>query len=175
MSSQAIPLDDPQSIDEHALPSPEYGADDAEARPVPHSDIREILRHERLPRPEEPAAHALVQALVEAGVDTFFGIPGGPISPVFDAVLQVAGARLIESRHESSAAFAAADYYRASGKIPAVLVTAGPGATNVVTGVVSAHLERTPMLVVCGDVAWALRRPEEPLSSANHHAALPGV
>jgi acetolactate synthase-1/2/3 large subunit len=96
-----------------------------------------------------------VRALVEAGVDTFFGIPGGPVSPVFDAILHTPGARLIESRHETGAAFAAADYQRASGRTPAVVVTAGPGATNVVTGVVSAHLERIPMLVICGDVAWA--------------------
>lgn len=101
------------------------------------------------------AAYRLIKALVEAGVETFFGIPGGPISPVFDAILHTEGARLIESRHETSAAFAAADYYRASGKVPAVVVTAGPGATNAVTGVVSAHLERIPMLVICGDVAWA--------------------
>jgi acetolactate synthase-1/2/3 large subunit len=105
--------------------------------------------------PQLPAAHRLVQALVDAGVDTFFGVPGGPVSPVFDAILQVEGARLIESRHETGAAFAAADYQRASGRTPAVVVTAGPGATNVVTGVVSAHLERVPMLLICGDVAWA--------------------
>lgn len=102
-----------------------------------------------------PAAHRLVRALVQSGVDTFFGIPGGPVSPVFDAILNTKGARLIESRHETGAAFAAADYQRASGRTPAVVVTAGPGATNVVTGVVSAHLERVPMLVICGDVAWA--------------------
>ena len=101
------------------------------------------------------AAHRLVRALVNAGVETFFGIPGGPVSPVFDAILNTEGARLIESRHETSAAFAAADYYRASGRVPAVVVTAGPGATNAVTGVVSAHLERIPMLLICGDVAWA--------------------
>ena len=52
-------------------------------------------------------------------------------------------------------AFAAAGYYRASGCVPCVVVTAGPGATNVVTGVVSAHLEQVPMLVISGDVAWA--------------------
>jgi len=104
---------------------------------------------------EAPAAHRLVRALVAAGVDTFFGIPGGPVSPVFDAILNTQGARLIESRHETSAAFAAADYYRASGRVPAVVVTAGPGATNAVTGVVSAHLERVPLLLICGDVAWA--------------------
>ena len=134
----------------------------------PHSDVRNSYVAElRPPTPvyslaqhaqktqELPAAHALVAALVEAGVDTFFGVPGGPVSPVFDAVLQVSGARLIESRHETHAAFAAADYHRASGRVPAVVVTAGPGATNVVTGVVSAHLERVPMLVICGDVAWA--------------------
>ena len=65
------------------------------------------------------------------------------------------GARLIESRHESHAAFAAALYYRASGRVPAVVVTAGPGVTNAVTGIASASLERTPMLVIAGDVAWA--------------------
>src|SRR5262245_56645276 len=135
----------------------------------PYSDVRNSYVAElRPPTPvhslaslaqpaqnELPAAHALVTALVEAGVDTFFGVPGGPVSPIFDAVLQVSGARLIESRQETHAAFAAADYYRASGRVPAVMVTAGPGATNVVTGVVSAYLERVPMLVICGDVAWA--------------------
>jgi acetolactate synthase-1/2/3 large subunit len=100
-------------------------------------------------------ARSLVDALVAAGVDTFFGIPGGPVSPVFDAVLQNGRARLVESRHESAAAFAAVGYHRASGRVPAVIVTAGPGATNAVTGIVSAHLERVPMLVICGDVAWA--------------------
>lgn len=105
--------------------------------------------------PDSSAAHRLVRALVDAGVETFFGIPGGPVSPVFDAILGTTGARLIESRHETSAAFAAADYYRGSGRVPAVVVTAGPGATNVVTGIVSAHLERVPMLLICGDVAWA--------------------
>lgn len=104
---------------------------------------------------EASAAHRLVRALVAAGVETFFGIPGGPVSPVFDAILHTEGARLIESRHETSAVFAAADYYRASGRVPAVVVTAGPGATNAVTGVVSAHLERVPLLLICGDVAWA--------------------
>ncbi len=105
--------------------------------------------------PATTAAEQLVAALVAAGVDTFFGIPGGPVSPVFDAVLRHGGTRLIESRHETSAAFAAAGYHRATNRVPAVIVTAGPGATNVVTGVVSAHLSRVPMVVICGDVAWA--------------------
>lgn len=104
---------------------------------------------------EATAARALVEVLLQAGVDTFFGIPGGPVSPLFDAVLTTPRARLVESRHETSAAFAAAGYWRATGKTPAILVTAGPGVTNAVTGVASAHLSHVPMLVLCGDVAWA--------------------
>src|SRR5262245_56720595 len=100
------------------------------------------------------AAVRLIEALVARGVDTFFGIPGGPVCPVFEAIRVTRCARLIESRHESHAAFAAALYYRASGKCPAVVVTAGPGVTNAVSGIASASLERTPMLVIAGDVAW---------------------
>ena len=122
----------------------------------PDSEIRDL--HEEVPsaRASAPpsAARALVKALVDAGVRTFFGVPGGPVSPLFEAVLEHGGARLIESRHETAAAFAAATYYRASGQVACVLVTAGPGATNAVTGVTSAHLSRVPMLVISGDVAW---------------------
>jgi acetolactate synthase-1/2/3 large subunit len=101
------------------------------------------------------AARHLVVALIEAGADTFFGVPGGPVAPVFHAVLQEPGARLIESRHESAAAFEACGYFRATGRVPVVLLTAGPGATNAVTGIASAYFERIPMVVICGDVAWA--------------------
>jgi acetolactate synthase-1/2/3 large subunit len=105
--------------------------------------------------PDGAAARHLVEALVGRGVDTFFGIPGGPICALFEAIRCEPRARLVESRHESHAAFAAALFYRASGRVPAVIVTAGPGITNAVTGVASASLERIPMLVVSGDVAWA--------------------
>ena len=67
------------------------------------------------------AARALVKTLVEAGVRTFFGVPGGPVSPLFEAILEHGEARLIESRHETAAAFAAATYYRASGQVACVL------------------------------------------------------
>jgi acetolactate synthase I/II/III large subunit len=103
----------------------------------------------------DAAARRLIAALVARGVDTFFGIPGGPVCPVFEAIRLTPSARLIESRHESHAAFAASLYQRASGCVPAVVVTAGPGVTNAVTGIASASLERTPMLVIAGDVAWA--------------------
>lgn len=120
----------------------------------PESYIRELRSvSESSPEEYRAAAAHVVAVLVASGADTFFGVPGGPVSPVFDAVLQTPGARLIESRHEAHAAFAAAGFWRSTGKVPVVLVTAGPGATNVVTGVASAHLERVPMLVISGDVA----------------------
>jgi acetolactate synthase-1/2/3 large subunit len=101
------------------------------------------------------AARRLVDALIARGVDTFFGIPGGPICPLFEAIRMNPDATLIESRHETHAAFAAALFYRVSGRVPAIVVTAGPGITNAATGVASASLERVPMLVIAGDVAWA--------------------
>jgi acetolactate synthase-1/2/3 large subunit len=106
--------------------------------------------------PEETAAAQVVNALLALGVDTYFGVPGGPVMPLFDAILKAAPeVKLVDSRHETNAAFAAAGYWRATGKVPVVVVTAGPGATNVVTGIASAHLERVPMILICGDVAWA--------------------
>src|SRR4051794_18808480 len=72
------------------------------------SDHYQVGRKE----PSEKAAYRLVEALVDAGVDTFFGLPGGPIMPLFDAILRHAKVRLIESRQETNAAFAAAGYYR---------------------------------------------------------------
>lgn len=101
------------------------------------------------------AAMQMVEHLVERGVDTFFGIPGGPICPFFEAIRLHPQAVLIESRHESHAAFAAAAYFRATGQLAAVVVTAGPGVTNAVTGIASAYSEAVPMLVVAGDVAWS--------------------
>lgn len=124
------------------------------------SDIHEILgvpppppglRSTEAPR---RAARAVVESLVAAGIDTFFGVPGGPAAPLFDAIDDVGGARLVESRQESAAAFEAAGYFRATGRAAAVMVTAGPGITQVVTGVVNASFERVPMVVIAADVAW---------------------
>ncbi len=128
-----------------------------EASPV--SDIHELLRGSQLFTPVAAtpvrAAYALIDALVTAGVDTFFGVPGGPAAPLFQALDEVPGARLVESRQETAAAFEAAGYFRATGKVAAIVVTAGPGATQAVTGVVNASLERVPMIVIAGDVAWS--------------------
>jgi acetolactate synthase-1/2/3 large subunit len=95
----------------------------------------------------------MINALVHAGVDTYFGVPGGPVMPVFDAIVRASNATLIEPRHETNGTFEAMGFNRASGRVPAVVVTAGPGATNVITGITAAHFERVPMILVVGDVA----------------------
>lgn len=102
-------------------------------------------------------ADLIISALVDLGTDTFFGVPGGPVAPIFDAIWTTPRARLIESRHETGAAFAAAGYQKSGGRVPCVVVTAGPGATNALTGVTAAHFERTPMIVISGDVSWAAK------------------
>lgn len=125
------------------------------SQPEPDDDSPPISYITELaPATTRPAADHVVDALVEAGIDTVFGVPGGPVMPFFDAVVRRPGIRLVESRHESHAAFAAMGYFRATGRPAVVAVTAGPGATNAITGIVAAHLESVPMLVVCGDVAW---------------------
>jgi acetolactate synthase-1/2/3 large subunit len=121
----------------------------------PISEIREILWPKPIEANPVRAARALITALVNAGVRTYFGVPGGPAAPIFQALDEVEGARLVESRQETAAAFEAAGWYRATGEVAAVVVTAGPGATSAVTGVVNASLERVPMIVIAGDVAWS--------------------
>ncbi len=120
---------------------------------VPSTNVAVPVSDER--RQSFTAAEMIVERLCETGLDTFFGIPGGPVIPFFDAILTNPRATLIEPRHESHGIFAAMGFYRASGRTPVMVVTAGPGATNIVTGVVAAHLERIPIVVISGDVAWA--------------------
>jgi len=122
---------------------------------APQSYIQELRPKKASTLPEDASARRLVDALVKNGVNTFFGVPGGPICPFFEAVRLDSRATLVESRHESHAAFSAVAFARATGEVPAVVVTAGPGITNAVTGIASAHLERVPMLVIAGDVAWS--------------------
>src|SRR4051812_7209805 len=78
-------------------------------------------------------ADILVEILAEAGVTTFFGIPGGAISPVYDALYAPPELRVVNARHETGAAFMAMGYARSGGGLPALLMTSGPGITNVIT------------------------------------------
>src|SRR4030095_12118467 len=89
--------------------------------------------------------------LEDAGVDVVFGIPGGAISPVHDAMLD-SSLRPITTRTESCAMFAAAACARTTGKLAVVAVTSGPGVLNAVTGLASAWCDNVPVLLLVGEV-----------------------
>ena len=98
-------------------------------------------------------AEALIRSMLNEGVDTIFGYPGGAIMPVFDALYDFNGQlNHILTRHEQGAAHAAQGYARVSGKVGVCLVTSGPAATNVVTGIGDAMIDSTPMVVITGQV-----------------------
>jgi acetolactate synthase-1/2/3 large subunit len=94
----------------------------------------------------------LVDMLVQSGVDVVFGLPGGPISTVHDALLDHGEIRHVTTRHESGAMFAAAGYARTTGKLGVAIVTSGPGVLNAMTGLASAHCDGLPVLLLVGEV-----------------------
>lgn len=102
-------------------------------------------------------AEALMRALLEENVDTIFGYPGGSIITVFDAMYSYRDSiRQILTRHEQGAIHAAQGYARVTGETGVVIVTSGPGATNVVTGLADAMLDSTPLVVISGQVSSPL-------------------
>ena len=97
-------------------------------------------------------AEMVVAALKDQGVTTLFGYPGGAVLPIYDAIFQQNAIRHILVRHEQGAAHAAEGYARSSGKVGVLLVTSGPGATNVVTGLTDALLDSIPLVCITGQV-----------------------
>ena len=100
---------------------------------------------------QDTCADLIVAYLAKMGIDTVFGVPGGAIEPFLNALARSSrngGPRLVVARHESGAAFMADGYYRETGKMGVVCSTTGPGATNLLTGVVSAAADEVPMLVI---------------------------
>lgn len=85
-------------------------------------------------------------------MEIIFGLPGGQIIPVYDALYDCAGLKHILMRHEQGAAHAADGYARASGKVGVCFATSGPGATNLVTGLANAHMDSIPMVAITGQV-----------------------
>lgn len=98
-------------------------------------------------------ADVLVDLLVSHGVELIFGLPGGPISPIHDALLDRSEIRVITTRHESGALFGACGYARTTGKLGVALVTSGPGAFNAMSGLASAYCDGLPVLLLVGEVA----------------------
>ena len=102
-------------------------------------------------------AEALIKSLICEGVDTVFGYPGGAIIPVYDKLYDYTSQlKHILVRHEQGATHAAQGYARATGKTGVVIVTSGPAATNVITGLSDALMDSTPLVVITGQVASSL-------------------
>jgi acetolactate synthase I/II/III large subunit len=99
-----------------------------------------------------PAIHAMLQILEEEGVEYIFGVPGGPLTALFEALQERGRIRLVMAKHEGGAAFMAASYARVSRRLAVCCGTSGPGATNAITGVASAHADSLPLLFLTGQV-----------------------
>ncbi|MBU2540590.1 MAG: biosynthetic-type acetolactate synthase large subunit [Candidatus Omnitrophica bacterium] len=96
-------------------------------------------------------AQILIEALKKENVEVIFGYPGGSVLPLFD-VLYDAPIKFILTRHEQAAAHAADGYARATGKVGVCIVTSGPGATNLTTGLATAFMDSVPVVAITGQV-----------------------
>lgn len=102
---------------------------------------------------ELPAAEALLVLLEREGVDCVFGVPGGPLTSLFEAIAERSRVRFVLARHEAGAAFMAAAHALVTGRLAVVCGTSGPGATNALTGVAVAKTNGLPVLVLSGQVS----------------------
>ena len=102
-------------------------------------------------------AEIIMECLLEQGVDTIFGYPGGAVLNIYDALYAYRGKiRHITTAHEQAAAHAADGYARSSGKTGVCLATSGPGATNLITGIATAYMDSIPMVAITGNVGRSL-------------------
>jgi len=99
-------------------------------------------------------AEAVIRCLLEEGVETLYGYPGGAIMPIYDELYKFQDKlHHVLTRHEQGATHAAQGYARTSGKVGVAVATSGPGATNLVTGIADAQIDSTPMVCITGQVA----------------------
>ncbi|MCI2104608.1 MAG: biosynthetic-type acetolactate synthase large subunit [Sphaerochaeta sp.] len=102
---------------------------------------------------EITGAQIIIECLVEQGVNTVFGYPGGTVLPLYDALYQnKSRIRHILTAHEQGASHAADGYARSTGKVGVCIATSGPGATNLVTGIATAYMDSVPMVAITGNV-----------------------
>ncbi|MCL4415952.1 MAG: thiamine pyrophosphate-binding protein, partial [Actinobacteria bacterium] len=101
---------------------------------------------------ELTGAQALLESLYNEGVEIIFGIPGGVLLAIYDAIFKQNKIKHILMRHEQCAAHAADGYARATGKVGVCLATSGPGATNLVTGIANAQMDSIPIVCLTGQV-----------------------
>ena len=100
-------------------------------------------------------AEVICEALIREGVEVIFGHPGGAVLPLYDALYKYSELRHVLVRHEQCAAHAADGYARATGKVGVCVATSGPGATNLVTGIMGAKADSVPLVAITGQVARA--------------------
>jgi acetolactate synthase-1/2/3 large subunit len=104
---------------------------------------------------ELSGAEIVVRALREEGVEYVFGYPGGAVLNIYDEIFKQDAFKHVLVRHEQGAVHAADGYARSSGKVGVALVTSGPGVTNAVTGIATAHLDSIPLVIISGQVPTA--------------------
>lgn len=98
----------------------------------------------------------LLETLYRVGVRDVFGYPGGAVIPIYDEIYKFDKIKHYFSRHEQGAAHEADGYARASGKVGVCIATSGPGASNLVTGIMTAHMDSTPLLAITGQVGISM-------------------
>lgn len=101
-------------------------------------------------------ARIVLETLHRIGIREIFGYPGGAVIPIYDEIYKYDGLTHYFSRHEQGAAHEADGYARASGRCGVCLATSGPGATNLVTGIMTAHMDSVPLLAITGQVGCSL-------------------
>ena len=101
-------------------------------------------------------ARVLLECLSRLGINEIFGYPGGAVIPIYDELYSFKGIKHYFARHEQGAVHEADGYARSTGKVGACLATSGPGATNLVTGIMTAHMDSIPLLVITGQVSSSL-------------------
>ena len=112
----------------------------------------------------------VIQCLLEQGVDTVFGYPGGTILNIYDALYDHTDEiNHILTSHEQGAAHAADGYARATGKVGVCFATSGPGATNLVTGIATAFMDSVPMVAITANVVLTMlgKSPVIPLPKSS--------
>lgn len=115
---------------------------------TPHPSVRETNE-------TTSGAHLLLDTLLAHGVRVVFGLPGGTVMPLYDALGDRPSLEVVTCRHETAAMFAAMGHGRATGRPALVLVTSGPGLTNALTGLAAAACEGIPLLIVAGEISTA--------------------
>ena len=101
-------------------------------------------------------ARILLECLSRLGINEIFGYPGGAVIPIYDELYSFKDIKHYFARHEQGAVHEADGYARSTGKVGACLATSGPGATNLVTGIMTAHMDSIPLLIITGQVSSSL-------------------